>query len=372
MFRVSFCRIRVRTLSNPTVKARSQSLTMASGAARGPNVFPEGRDKHHIVVLESIHAPLPTFDFPHDITLYPRTQPDEVAKRVKDASIVIACVTPVTPEHLDSSPQLGCLAIMAVGISWVQKAEFAKRGVTVTNCPAGNVDAVGEHVLALYFASRKRVGEVDAAIKGGLEWREKGTLTRRWARNGERPQPPLGCNQETLGILGYGNLGKRIEMLAKAVGFGTVLIGERKSASALRQGRSAFDELIRCSSTIVVCVPKDDDTIDLIGDRELEMMRKEALVINIARGGIVNEAALARVLKDGRIQGAAVDVLEDEPGGKGTTPLLPDVDRGEEPVPNLVICESSMEYLTTRSANKKQRRISRGSPKAPSPTTSGC
>ena len=315
---------------------------MASEATRGPNVFPEGRDKHHVVILESIHAPLPTFDFPHDITRYPLTQPDEVGERVKDASIVVACVTPVLPEHLDMAPNLGCLSIMAVGMGWVQKEEFAKRGVTVTNCPGGNVDAVGEHVLALYFASRKRVGEVDAAVKNSLEWREKGTLTRRWAKDGGKPTPPLGCNQETLGVLGYGNLGNRVEKLAKAIGFAEVLIAERKGAKEIRQGRSKFDDVIERSTTIVVCVPKENNTVGMIGEREFDMMRKEALVINVARGGIVNEAALAKALKEGRIQGGATDVLEDEPGGKGTTPLLPDVEKGEEPVPNFIICESQL------------------------------
>ncbi len=320
----------------------SKSFGMANEVTRGPKAFPAGRDKHHIVVLESIHAPLPTFDFPHDITLHLRTQPHEVAERVKDASIVIACVTPVMPQHLDQSPGLGCLAVMAVGISWLQRAKFAKRGVTVTNCPAGNVDAVGEHVLALYFASRKRVGEVDSAVKSGLEWRQQGTLTRRWAKDGERPIPPLGCTQETVGILGYGNLGKRIEKLAKAVGFGEVLISERKGAKDTREGRTRFGDVMKRSSTIVVCVPKEDDTIGLIGEHEFRMMRKEALVINVARGGIVNEAALAKALRENRIQGAATDVLEEEPGGKGTSPLLPDMEAGEEPVPNLVICESPL------------------------------
>jgi phosphoglycerate dehydrogenase-like enzyme len=256
---------------------------------------------------------------------------------VKDASIVIGCVTPLTPEHLDTSPSIGCLAIMAVGISWVQKPEFARRGVTVTNCPGANVDAVGEHVLALYFASRKKVGEVDSVIKNGMEWRERGTLIAHWSRNGERPIPPLGCSQETLGILGYGNLGKKIERLAKAVGFGEVLVSDRKDSKDTREGRILFEDVIRRSSTLVVCVPKEDDTIGLIGEAEFNMMRKDMLVINVARGGIVNELALAKALREGKILGAATDVLEDEPGGRGSSPLLPD--SSQEPVPNLVICE---------------------------------
>jgi phosphoglycerate dehydrogenase-like enzyme len=310
---------------------------MVSGA-RGPSVFPQGKDKHHIVVLEAIHVPLPTFDFPHTITLHPRTTPHEVAERVKDASIVIACVCPVLPEHLDQAPALGLLTIMAVGISWVKKDEFAKRNVSVTNSPGANSEAVAEHVLGLYFGVTKRVAQLDAAIKGSTEWRDKGTLTRKWPLDKrERPIPPLGCGMEVLGILGYGNLGKQIEKIARAVGFGEVIISERKSAESVRNGRVAFNEVIKKASTVVVCVPKEEDTVDLISEPELKAMREDAIVINVARGGVVNEAALAKALREGWIAGAAADVLEDEPGGKGTSPLMPG--DGEAEVPNLLICK---------------------------------
>lgn len=316
---------------------------------RGPSTFPPGKDKHHIVVLEAIHVPLPTFDFPHSITLHPRSRPQDVAERVKDASIVIACVMPVLPSHLDQAPALGCLSIMAAGISWVKKDEFAQRNVSVTNCPGANSEAVAEHVLALYFGVTKRVAQLDAVVKAGTEWRDKGTLTRRWRIDElERPVPPLGCAMETMGILGYGHLGKQIEKIARAVGFGEVLVAERKGATDIRSGRVAFGEVIKKASTIVVCVPKEDDTVGLIGENELKAMRSDAIVINVARGGIVDEAALARALREGWIAGAATDVLEDEPGGKGTSPILPG--DGEEEVPNLVICEF---FLLSYSVNRK-------------------
>ncbi|KIW95065.1 uncharacterized protein Z519_03647 [Cladophialophora bantiana CBS 173.52] len=319
-----------------------------------PGALPPGKDKHHIVVLEGIHASMPSFDFPHTIDVYPRTTPAEVAERIKDATIVIACVVPVTPRDMDKAPHLGILAVMAVGIQWVDKLDCARRGVTVTKCPGGNVDAVTEHFLGLYFAARKRIVEVHNATTKTNEWLEKGTLTKMWPSG-----PPMGCRQETLGIMGYGTLGTRLERLAKAVGFGEVLVSERKSASTVRPGRVSFDEVLKRATVIGVCLPKDHDTIDLIGEKELRMMRKDALVVNIARGGIVNERALATALKEGWIAGAATDVLETEPAGPGTSPLIPDVTKSEDEVPNLTI-SSHIAWFTQSTIQNYQRLLKEG------------
>lgn len=319
-----------------------------------PPPLPPGKDKHHIVVLEGIHTDMPPFDFPHTITIHARSTPSQVVERIRDATIVVACVVPVTPAEMDQAPHLGILAVMAVGIGWVDKEDCARRGVTVTNCPAGNVDAVGEHFLGLYFSARKRIVQVHNAVTATDEWLQRGTLTKLWPGG-----PPLGCNQETLGIMGYGTLGTRIEKLAMAVGFKEVLISERKqnstSTSTVRPGRVGFDEILARATTIVICLPKGHDTIDLIAEPELKRMRPETLLLNIARGGIVNEAALALALREGWIAAAATDVLETEPGGPGTSPLLPDISKGEPPVPNFTV--SSHVAWFTQSTIVNYRRL---------------
>lgn len=312
----------------------------ASLTGMAPPPLPPGKDKHHIVVLEGIHAAMPPFDFPHTITIHSRTAPSEVAERIKDATIVIACVVPVTPRDMDAAPHLGILCVMAVGIQWVDKKDCARRGVTVTNCPAGNVEAVTEHFLALYFAVRKRVVQVHNFVTTSSRWVDEGTLTKLWPHG-----PPMGAAQETLGIMGYGTLGKGTEKLARAVGFGEILISERKTtpfngdATTIRPGRASFEETLQRATVLVICLPKDHDTINMIGEKELKMMKKDAIIINLARGGIVNEAALATALREGWITGAGTDVLETEPGGPGTSPLIPDPAKGEPAVPNLTICE---------------------------------
>ncbi|KIW18760.1 hypothetical protein PV08_03049 [Exophiala spinifera] len=319
-----------------------------------PPPLPPGKSQHHIVVLEGIHADMPPFDFPHTMTVHQRSTPAQVSERIRDATIVVACVVPVTPADMDSAPHLGCLAVMAVGIHWVDKADCARRGVTVTKCPAGNVDAVSEHFLGLYFAVRRRVVQVHSKVTRSDEWREKGTLTKLWPGG-----PPMGCRQEVLGIMGYGTLGKRIAQLARAVGFGDVLISERKNAAAVRDGRVSFDDVVERATVVCVCVPKEDDTVDLIAESELRAMRKDALVINVARGGIVNERALATALRQGWIAGAATDVLEVEPAGVGSGPLTPDVSKGEEEVPNLTIT-SHIAWFTQTTIETYRRLLKEG------------
>jgi phosphoglycerate dehydrogenase-like enzyme len=135
------------------------------------------------------------------------------------------------------------------------------------------------------------------------------------------------------GIVGYGALGKRIEMLARAIGFRDVVVSDRKGAAELRDTRMAFEEVLKKATVLVLCCPRDPTTINLIGEAELKLMRSDALLINVARGGVVNEAALAKALKQGWISCAATDVLEVEPGTIGS-PLLP---KDVEPIPNLTI-----------------------------------
>ncbi|POR38323.1 Glycerate dehydrogenase [Tolypocladium paradoxum] len=289
--------------------------------------------RHHVVFLEAANAPCVDFAFPHTYHRHTHTQAHEVAERIKDATIVVVGVTPVTAEHLDQAPYLQCLAITATGFEWLDRGAFAERGITVVNCPQNNVEAVGEHFLALYFSARKKTVEVHNAVTGpDRQWIQEGSLTPRWKQG-----PPLSCRQETLGIIGYGALGRQIEVLATGVGFSRVLIAERKGQNKIRGGRVLFEELIRDATTIVVCCPKEPSTLGLISEPELLMMKQEALLLNLSRGGIVCERALAAALKEGRIFGAATDVLETEPGGIGTTPLIPDVANGEEGIPNLTI-----------------------------------
>lgn len=284
----------------------------------------------HIVCLETCHCEVPELPFPHKLTGYHSTPVAslEIASRLRDADIAVTSVVPILPSDLDTCPNLKLVVVWATGMDWVDKDAYQKRGITVINCPGSNIPAVSEHALAFYFAARKRLVEMTNLVRTTSEWVQKETLSRKFTEGF-----PLGCAGETVGIIGYGMLGKRIEALMKAVGMGEILIAERKGVDITpeRVSRTPFDEVLKESSVLVVCCPRDPSTINLISKRELRMMRKEAILINVARGRIVNEAALAKALRQHWIASAATDVLADEPGGTGTSPLLHD------DVPNLTI-----------------------------------
>lgn len=322
--------------------AKAAAITAANDAA----------PKHHIVVLEGCHCAMPKFDFPYTYKEYDNTSPSQVAERIKDATIVVATIVPVTAADIDQAPDLQCIGIMATGIGWLDKEYCAKRGITVVNTPQSNIPAVSEHCIGLYFAIRKRIVEMHNLTTTTDEWAEKGTLTKRFEPQG----PPLSCEQEIMGIIGYGHLGRRIEMLAKAIGFGEVLIAERKRAPP-RQGRKIFQEVVSKCTVLVIACPKDEMTVGLIGREDLRSMRKDACVINMARGGIVNEKALADALRNGWIAGAATDVMDVEPGVLGGSPLLPK--KGEEPVPNFTI-SPHISWFSVKTIESLQRLLKEG------------
>lgn len=217
---------------------------------------------------------------------------------------------------------------MATGTDCVDKAAAAARGIPVCNCPGTNVESVSEHALGLYFATRRKLVELCVATRGvsgdaigDSEWKREGSL------RGRVGNAPLTCCDETVGIIGYGAVGKRIEVLAKALGM-RVLVAERKTSSETstptpRPGRTSFQETLRNSTVLVLCLPRSPETLNLISTPEFQTMASpQTILINVARGGIVDEQALVDALKGGLIAGAATDVYAIEPAGRGDSPLL--------------------------------------------------
>ena len=323
-----------------------------------PPPVPPGMDKHHVVVLEGIHCPIPTFDFPHTIDIHPTSQAndEEIVSKIRNASIVVACVVPVLPRHFEQAPNARAMSVMATGIGWVDKEYCRKNNITVLNCPQSNVEAVGEHFLALYFGSRKKIVDIHNTVTGSLEWVEKRTMTKKWHLG-----PPISASQETLGIVGYGALGKRIEELMTVIGTKKVLVADRRDVSgdAVREGRVDLERVWKESTVLVLCCPKDKDTENLVGEKELKMMRKDCVLVNMARGGIVNEADLAKALREKWIAAAATDVLETEPNGVGGSPLLPDKLKGEHEVPNLIV-STHVAWFSEKTIENLQRLLKTG------------
>lgn len=270
--------------------------------------------KEYVVFLDraTLIADLRFPEFDHTWVEHPDTPPEEVAEALWRASIAIANKTPITRAVIESCHKLKLVAVAATGVNNVDLDACRERGIAVCNIRGYAEHAVPEHVFMLLLALRRNL----------LAWRTS-------LRQGAWSQAAQFCLFDheihdlagsTLGLIGHGNVGAGVERLARAFGM-EVLIAEHQGAATIRPGHTAFDEVLARADHISLHVPLTAATRDLIGAREFGLMKKNAVLINTARGGVVNEAALLSALKSRRIAGAGFDVLSTEPPREGN-PLL--------------------------------------------------
>jgi glycerate dehydrogenase len=275
--------------------------------------------RHSIVFLDraTLGVPLTPPDFPHDYREYETTTADQASIRLADATIAINNKVALRAETLTQLPKLKLIALAATGSDCVDKAYCAAHGITVCNIRDYATDTVPEHVLALTFALRRSLTAYDRDIRSG-KWQ---TLNQFCYFD----HPIREIAGSTLGVVGYGALGRALAGRARALGMNVVATGSKP-----RDGLVALDELLARSDVISLHCPLTDATRKLIGPRELGLMKSDAILINTARGGLVDEAALADALLNGRIGGAGIDVLPEEPPRNGN--ILLDLD-----LPNLIV-----------------------------------
>lgn len=221
---------------------------------------------------------------------------------------------------LTSAPSLRLICIAATGTNHVDLNAAREQGIAVANVVRYATPAVVQHVFALILALTTRLPEYQRAVASGT-WQQQERFCLM-------DYPIRELAGRTLGILGYGELGQAVARVAEAFGM-QVLVAQRPGGKA-REGRVALDQLLPQVDVLSLHCPLTDTTRGLIGARELELMRHDALLINTARGGIVDESALAEALRRGTIGGAGVDVLSTEPPREGNPLLPPDI-------PNLIV-----------------------------------
>lgn len=261
----------------------------------------------------------PNFD--HDWLEYGETSVEEIVPRLSHATIVICNKLPLRESTLKHLNNLKLIAVAATGVDNIDLAYCKANGIAVCNTRGYAVNSLPEHALMLMLALRRNlVAYVDDVRQG--RWRD--------ARQFCLLDHPIGdLRGATLGIIGYGTLGKAMERLARAIGM-EVLIADHKNARQVRTGRVAFQEVLRASDVITLHCPLTEDTRNLIGAQELALMKPRAVLVNTARGGLIDDDALVQALGRGELGGAAVDVLRVEPP-KEPNALL------EARLPNLII-----------------------------------
>jgi glycerate dehydrogenase len=215
-------------------------------------------------------------------------------------------------EMLEQLPQLRMIAVAATGTDNVDMACCRERGIVVSNIRNYSVHTVPEHVFMLMLALRRNLLAFHADVQRG-EWQKSPQFCLF-------THPVQDLHGSTLGIVGNGAIGRAVGTIARAFGM-NVLLAEHKGAGEVRVGYTNFDELLEKSDVITLHLPLNDATRHLISDAEFPRMKPGALLINTARGGLVDEVALRVALLSGRIAGAGFDVLATEPPADGH-PLL--------------------------------------------------
>ena len=263
-----------------------------------------------IVFLDaaSIIAEIRKPDFPHQWLDYPSTSAEQLLERLQDASIVITNKVALRRETLAQLPKLKMIAVAATGTDNIDIAYCRERGIVVSNIRNYSVHTVPEHVFMLILALRRNLLAFrDDVSKGAWQASEQFCLFTHPVRD---------LHDSTLGIFGHGAIGKAVEQIARAFGM-KVLLAEHKGAATVRPGYTAFDSVVRDSDVLTLHLPLNEKTRHLISTAEFASMRAGSLLINTARGGLVDEAALLEALRSGRIGGAGFDVLAKEPPREG-------------------------------------------------------
>jgi glycerate dehydrogenase len=276
-----------------------------------------------IVFLErnTVQARFRRPDFDHEWVEYGESLQEQVVERLGGATIVISNKLGLREPDLARLPELKLIAIAATGVDCVDVDYCRARAIAVSNVRGYAANSVSEHVLMLMLALRRNLLAYREDVQQG-GWQQ----SKQFCLYTHKLHDLRGS---TLGVIGYGAIGRAMTRLAESIEM-RVLISERKDATAIREGRTPFAETLRQSDVVTLHCPLTGDTRDMFARAEFEMMKRDALLINTARGGLVGAQALIDALQNGVIAGAAFDTLREEPPRAGN-PLL------ELNLPNFIV-----------------------------------
>ncbi len=232
-----------------------------------------------------------------------KLSPDELTKTIRDYdALIVRSATKVTKGVIDAAEKLKIIGRAGVGLDNVDLESASKKGIIVVNTPAGNTISTAEHTFSLMLALARNIAPADLSMKKG-EWERKKFMG-------------VELYGKTLGIMGLGRIGTEVAKRAlsfemKVLAFDPYLSADK--AKQLGIELVGMDELLKRSDYITVHTPLTEDTKHMIGEKEIAMMKPGVRVINCARGGIVDEDALAKAIESGKAAGAAFDVFETEP-----------------------------------------------------------
>ncbi|OAJ56002.1 glycerate dehydrogenase [Paraburkholderia ginsengiterrae] len=265
-----------------------------------------------VVFLDSSALPpgntLPALRFDHQLKVFEATRADQTEERIADADIVITCKVRLDRKILAGTHRLKFVAIAATGADAVDLEACSEMGVTVSNVRDYATHSVPEHTFALMLALRRSLMEYDHALRNG-RWQEAGTFCLF-------DFPIRDLHGTSLGVIGDGALGRAVAGIGRAFGM-EVRFAAHDGPLDSSLDYLPLNTILSESDVITVHCPLLASTRNLIGQEQFQLMRRKPILLNTARGGIVDEHALLDALKSGQIAGAGFDVMTQEPPGDG-------------------------------------------------------
>lgn len=245
-----------------------------------------------------------------EVTVKMGMSPDELISLIGDYdALLVRSQTKVTAPVIAAACRLQVIGRAGVGVDNIDLEAATKRGILVVNAPAGNITSTAEHTISMLLAVARHIPQADASLRSGQWQRERfrGTEVRN----------------KVLGVVGLGRVGSEVAALAKGLRMRVIAYDPMISADyagRLGVGLVSLEELLKQADFVTVHVPLTPATTNLIGARQLKLVKPTAMFINCARGGIIDEATLYQALEEGRVAGAALDVFIKEP--PGDSPLV--------------------------------------------------
>ena len=263
-----------------------------------------GPDQLDISPLENVVAELELFEY---------TPAAEVSARISGCEYVFINKVRMTRDIIESSAALRFIGLTATGVDNVDLHAAEENNVAVCNIRAYCTNSVVEHVFAVLLQMTHNVSLYSQSVRAG-QWQDASNFCML-------DFPIRELSAMTIGIIGYGELGKGVARIAAAFGMDVQVARRPGQTKVVGDGRVELDDLLRDCDAVSLHCPLTDATRNLIGERELQMMKSDAVLVNTARGGLIDSAALVDALNRGAIAAAAIDVLSQEPPVDGD-PLL--------------------------------------------------
>ncbi|EJE99308.1 D-2-hydroxyacid dehydrogenase [Liquorilactobacillus mali] len=251
-----------------------------------------------------------------DCTLYDRTGNDdeEIIKKIGSASIVLTHKTPIDAAVIEKASNLKYIGVMGTGYDVIDMSAANSKNIVVTNVPTYGTDAVAQYTFALLLEITSQVGIHNQLVHNN-EWSHSSDFTF-WAK------PLIELKGKTLGLIGFGKIAQKVAEIAHSFSMNIIFYNHRpKDISQNWIKQVGFNELLEKSDIISLHVIQTTETINLISKAEIHKMKTGAILINTARGKLINEADLADALNNGKILAAGLDVVSSEPI-KNNNPLL--------------------------------------------------